>query len=55
MVPLILEATRFAAGHKNDMFFEINGSKGSIRFSVERMNELEYYSVEDEEGYRALD
>ncbi|MGI5851869.1 MAG: Gfo/Idh/MocA family protein [Caldicoprobacterales bacterium] len=48
------EATRFAAGHKNDMFFEINGSKGSIRFSVERMNELEYYSVEDEEGLQGF-
>ena len=48
------EATRFAAGHKNDKFFEINGSKGSIRFSVERMNELEYYSVEDEEGLQGF-
>ena len=28
------EATRFAAGHKNDMSFEINGSKGSIKFRI---------------------
>ncbi len=41
------EATRFAAGHKNDMSFEINGSKGSVRFSFERMNELEYHDAAD--------
>lgn len=46
----IIEATRFATGHKNGMWFEINGSKGSIRFEFERMNELKYYSVDDPEG-----
>lgn len=44
------EATRFATGHKNAMSFEINGSKGSVRFAFERMNELEYYNNEDDEG-----
>ena len=44
------EATRFAAGHKNDMSFEINGSKGSVRFEFERMNELHYFSADDEPG-----
>jgi len=44
------EATRFATGHKNYNFIEINGSKGAIIFNQERMNELEYYSVDDEEG-----
>lgn len=44
------EATRFACGHKNAMSFEINGSKGSIKFEFERMNELEYFSSEDEAG-----
>lgn len=48
------EATRFATGHKNGMSFEINGSKGSIRFEFERMNELQYYSVEDEEGLQGF-
>ena len=38
----VIEATRFAAGHKNDMSFEINGDKGSLKFSFERMNELLY-------------
>lgn len=46
----VIEATRFAQGHKNDMGFEINGSKGSIRFDFERMNELWYFNAEDEPG-----
>lgn len=48
------EATRFSAGHKNAMMFEINGSKGSIRFEFERMNELQYFSREDEAGYQGF-
>ena len=48
------EASRFAAGHKNDLSFEINGSKGSIRFDFERMNELQYYSVNDEDGLKGF-
>ena len=53
----VFEATRFAAGHKNDMSFEINGDKGSLKFSFERMNELWYMSREDEEdlqGFRLI-
>lgn len=46
----VFEATRFAQGHKNDMRFEINGEKGSIRFEFERMNELWYFSADDEPG-----
>lgn len=38
-----LEATRFATGRKNTNTFEINGSKGSISFNLERLNELEVY------------
>ena len=41
------EATRFAAGHKNHNRFEVNGSKGSIIFNMERMNELEVYLDDD--------
>lgn len=44
------EATRFAQGHKNALSFEINGSRGSLRFELERMNELQYLSAEDEPG-----
>ena len=42
------EASRFAAGHKNQETFEINGEKGSIRFDLERINELEVLWVDDE-------
>jgi predicted dehydrogenase len=51
------EATRFATGRKNHLAFEIYGSKGSIRFDLERMNELEYYSLEDNgesQGFRTI-
>ena len=43
-----VEATRFAAGRKNYNRFEVNGSKGSVAFNLERMNELEYYSRDDD-------
>ena len=48
------EATRFAAGRKNCNRFEVNGSKGSLAFNVERMNELEYYSREDDPDYQGF-
>ncbi|HNS32069.1 MAG TPA: Gfo/Idh/MocA family oxidoreductase [bacterium] len=51
------EATRFAAGRKNGQRFEINGSKGSILFSLENLNELQYYSTEDPDyaqGFRTI-
>ena len=40
-----LEATRFAAGRKNFNCLEVNGEKGSIRFNMERLNELEVFWV----------
>jgi predicted dehydrogenase len=43
-----LEATRFAGGRKNYNCFEINAEKGSIRFNLERMNELEVFWVGEE-------
>jgi len=47
-----IEATRFAAGNRNGNRFEINGDKGSIRFNVERLNELEYFNREDPDAYQ---
>ncbi len=38
-----IEASRFCPGRKNYEVFEINGSKGSIRFNLERFNELEVF------------
>jgi predicted dehydrogenase len=36
------EATRYAAGHKNGLRIELNGSAGSLAFDLERLNELEF-------------
>jgi predicted dehydrogenase len=36
-----LEASRLARGRINQNTFEVNGSKGSLSFDVERLNELE--------------
>ena len=47
------EATRFAAGHKNDHTVEIHGSKGSLRFALERLNELELLR-EENRGYETI-
>ena len=41
------EATRFAPGRKKYNSFEIYGSKGSVVFNVERMNELNFFSADD--------
>jgi predicted dehydrogenase len=41
-----IEGSRFALGRKNYNRFEINGSKGSISFDLERLNELEVYKEE---------
>jgi predicted dehydrogenase len=42
-----IEGTRFATGRKNYNRFEINGSRGSIAFDLERLNELEVYFESD--------
>tara|TARA_Y100000588_G_scaffold394708_1_gene516743 strand:- start:2519 stop:3607 length:1089 start_codon:yes stop_codon:yes gene_type:complete len=52
-----LEATRFAAGRKNFNSFEVNGSKGSLEFDLENLNNLRYYSVDDtptEQGFHEI-
>ncbi|MBI1801009.1 MAG: Gfo/Idh/MocA family oxidoreductase [Chloroflexi bacterium] len=38
-----LEASRFCPGRKNHEVIEINGSKGSLSFNLERFNELEVF------------
>jgi predicted dehydrogenase len=43
-----IEASRFGAGRKNHNTFEINGSKGSLVFDLENLNNLKYYSVDDQ-------
>jgi predicted dehydrogenase len=47
------EATRFALGRKNQMRWEVNGSKGTIVFDSERMNELEVNLADSKPGEQA--
>ena len=52
-----LEMTRYGTGHRNQNRIEINGSKGAIIFDMEKMNELEFYRVDDPshiQGYRRI-
>ncbi|WP_307249297.1 Gfo/Idh/MocA family protein [Catenuloplanes indicus] len=39
------EATRMATGRKNGLRIEVNGTKGSLAFDLERLNELEFYDA----------
>jgi predicted dehydrogenase len=39
------EAARQATGNQNRNAFEINGTKGGLKFDFERMNELQYYDA----------
>jgi predicted dehydrogenase len=54
-----IEATRFATGRKNAFRWEINGSKGSIAFDLERLNELQLHvagstPAESGQGFRTV-
>ena len=49
-----IEATRMAPGRKNYNRFEINGSRGSIAFDLERLNELEVYFESDPPNTRGF-
>ncbi len=46
-----IEASRLARGRINQNTFEVNGSRGSVSFDVERLNELE---VADEKSFRRV-
>lgn len=53
----VFEATRFAGGNRNGNRFEINGTKGSIRWDMEQMNTLQFYSADDQigmQGFRSI-
>jgi len=45
-------STRFAPGRKNAFSWEINGSKGSLAFDLERLNELQW--SEGTKGFRTI-
>jgi predicted dehydrogenase len=44
------EATRFATGRKNALRIEVNGSRGSLAFDLERLNELEFCDAAGSSG-----
>lgn len=50
------EASRLAPGHQNDNWIELNGEKGSLRFSFEDMNVLELFEVSDKrtDGWKRI-
>lgn len=51
------ESSRFALGRKNFNYFEIYGSKGSIVFNLERMNEIQLFKADDPanaQGFRTI-
>ncbi|MBZ5751825.1 Gfo/Idh/MocA family protein [Metabacillus rhizolycopersici] len=48
------EATKFAGGNLNGNRFEINGDKGSIRWDLENLNNLDVYFADDEPGLRGF-
>jgi len=54
----VFEASRFAKGNRNANRFEINGSKGSVRWDMENMNNLHVFLEEEEnnglEGFRLI-
>jgi predicted dehydrogenase len=45
-----LEASRFCQGRKNALTWELNGSKGSMAFDLERPNELQIHLVGSQPG-----
>jgi predicted dehydrogenase len=50
-----VEASRFCPGRKNHNRFEINGSRGSLVFDLERLNELEVYQEDGpNSGFRTI-
>lgn len=50
----VFEATRFAAGNRNGNRIEINGEKGSIRWDLENMNNLDVFFTDDESGLQGF-
>lgn len=51
------EASRFCGGRRNFNCFEIYGSKGSLAFNLEKMNELQFYDCGDkqpQQGYKTI-
>ena len=53
----VFESSRFGGGRKNYNTFQIYGSKGSLAFNLERLDELEFYDREEPaglQGYKTI-
>lgn len=53
----VFESSRFGGGRRNYNTFQIYGSKGSVAFNIERMNELEFYDrtePNDHQGFKTI-
>ncbi len=53
----VFESSRFAGGRRNYNTFQVYGSKGSVAFNLERMDELEFYDATVEQalqGYKTI-
>jgi predicted dehydrogenase len=51
------QSSRVARGSKQNLSFELSGEAGTVRFSAERLNELQFYSATDEsstQGFRTI-
>jgi predicted dehydrogenase len=44
-IPVTIQASRVATGRKNALQFEISGTLGTVRFDLERLNELHYFDA----------
>ena len=53
----VFESSRFCGGRRNYNTFQVYGSKGSVAFNLERMNELEFYDATVQQalqGYKTI-
>jgi predicted dehydrogenase len=53
----VFEASRFAGGRRNYCTLQVYGSKGSLAWNFERMNELEFYDRTEEataQGFKTI-
>jgi predicted dehydrogenase len=50
----VFESSRFCGGRRNYNNFQIYGSKGSLAFNLERMNELEIYDGSDPQALQGF-
>lgn len=49
----VFESSRFCGGRRNYNTFQVYGSKGSLAFNLERLNELEFYDGTEKQSHQA--